>query len=425
VGIKIEPGTYTLDEKYTWMKKNFVVDDAWTTMWNHYCQTFGEDYVIASAHYWEADPGTLYESGYNLIGKSHNGQRMILNDYDARTLFNLCDVGTTIVVADAEAKVDFTIPTVRDIGKKCYWDPTNNSETNPWATAAPGTIAVAASNITIERGEDINYYQYIVALNRANMAVNHKVEIEGKVDTSAPGEYPVTYRMTLGDGSTPTATITFTVKDTKGPEIKYPLNVNVICTEKAVTQKNTRTKIVDFLKKNISITDNGEEIEQSNANLQISFVVKDKLQEGYQRYEITAEDAYGNVTTVIGRLYIKVEEDAELTISASSELIEEPETSTEDEVTTPKDTETKTTKKQTETKTTKKQTETTTPKKTETKPTKTETTTPKPTTTKPPIATPPEEPTAEDPTEPTTPQETEEISGDEIPENEPGPNMTR
>lgn len=392
VGSDIEAGEYETGEQMTWKKNRIKQDEETVTRWNHYYQEFGESYSMGSVYYSNSDSAYLVASSYNKLGTEVSGSCIFYADYDARTLYRLCGDATKVVVAADDETADYVIPSLIPIGSKCYWDPTNNSVTNPWLSASAGSIALASDTIYVERGRKVNLYQWILAMDGEGSPVNDQVEIEGEVDTQTVGEYTVTYRLTYAvEGAVPeedtAVTITYVVQDTTGPNISYLLNVNVLCTEDQVTAKSTRTKISEFIMDHLAITDLGEEIEISEANVSISYVVKSVLTKGYQRYEVTAEDAYGNTTTVVGRVYIVVWDNAEFTISDSTDIFENLEEETEEETTAAETTTTKketvteapTTKKETVTEapTTKKETKTEaeTSKKTEAPTTKQETVT--------------------------------------------------
>ena len=83
---------------------------------------------------------------------------------------------------------------------------------NPRQSLINSIPVIEAVDQTIKVGEEFNPLQHVKAYDKEDLDLTHKVEvIENNVDTTKPGEYNVTYRVTDSGGATRTKTIKVTV----------------------------------------------------------------------------------------------------------------------------------------------------------------------------------------------------------------------
>ena len=367
--------------------------------WHRYSIDVGGGYWLESVSYDAAENGALIADSYNSLGTAAEGTSILLRDNDIRWIYKNCGIETPVYLYGKDETTEWETPVYIKIPAVCRYDPTNNVEDNPWIQCKAGALITTRTEVTVERGEALDYLRYLMAKNDKGSCILDQVVYEESVDTATVGAYPVIFSVGEGENRQE-VTVTFQVEDTEGPDIQIPTNLALRVKEEDIKKKATYQYVQTYINEAIKVFDQGEELDKSKCDVTLSlpaFSLYEKEAVTYIIYSVTASDYSGNTSTVHGRMMFALGTYQECSLVTEEEFASEYESfveaqdqssrdaEKETEKTTKKETtEKETTKKETtktEEKTTTQATETTTGATTE-KTTEPETTTAKKTTTR-------------------------------------------
>ncbi len=120
----------------------------------------------------------------------------------------------TYKVTDVNGQSTTKVITVTVSDKATYIHPTNPNSTTVSNSNAP---VINAKNITIPVGGKFNFKDGVTsfASNGKGENITNKITVKGSVNTSKPGQYPITYSVTDRENRKTTKTIIVTVVDPK------------------------------------------------------------------------------------------------------------------------------------------------------------------------------------------------------------------
>ncbi len=196
-------GTYYTKAKYRWRA-------LYGGVYGQYATRISGAYLFHSVPYTRRSVKSVITKDYNRLGKQDSLGCVRLAVADCKWIYDHCSIGTKVVINDTRKMVKPTRPLLKISTKsKTGWDPTDPNSGNPYRPVIKkvfkGTIkagstfdektAISVSSSFTEEDELLD-----------------NTRVTGKVDTSSPGTYKVTYSVTDPNTLlTKKATYTYTV----------------------------------------------------------------------------------------------------------------------------------------------------------------------------------------------------------------------
>lgn len=206
-------GTFNTVSKMRWHQLQGGV-------YGQYCTRIHGSYLFHSAYYYSTNKTRLCVREYNKLGSQASAGCVRLAVVDAKWIYDHCSVGTTVVIGESRELKKPTRDKLRiTTGRSMGWDPTDPDPANPYYP----TIKLKKSAVkTLEYGSKITRNKLKRMIKVSSRTCSGKqllknVRVKGKINTSKPGKYKVTYTVT--DPRTllqKSITVTFRVK--KAPE---------------------------------------------------------------------------------------------------------------------------------------------------------------------------------------------------------------
>ena len=181
-------------------------------VYGKYVTGFSGDYLFHSVPYLQQSSDTVEIDEYNNLGESVSMGCVRLAVADTKWIYDNCDIGTQVVVYDDENPGPLGRPEsmkITDVSNG--WDPTDDDPENPYNSLTP--VISGASDITIKKGESIDLYKNVTAVDTCNNDITDKIKIKGQVYTNKPGKYIISYIATDAMHRTDRADVTIVVEE--------------------------------------------------------------------------------------------------------------------------------------------------------------------------------------------------------------------
>lgn len=172
----------------------------WHALYNNvygqYISGISGDYLFHSVPYAKmGNNSTLEIEEFNKLGQEASMGCVRLAVEDTKWIYENCPIGTHVKIYDSNKPEPLGRPeAIRINGKGLGWDPTDRTKGNPYNSKLPSFTG--AEDITIEEDSDYSPKQGVKALDTCGSDITDKMQITGKVVTSRPGKYKVTYSVT-------------------------------------------------------------------------------------------------------------------------------------------------------------------------------------------------------------------------------------
>lgn len=171
--------------------------------YSHYVSQISENIFICSSPYLSQSNAALDKDKFNVIGESKSNQNIWLNTADAKWIYENCSVGSVVqLYADAENAGPIGKPDSIKIGDSAEypnWDPTDDSENNPWHNKSARIDGV--KDIQTSVGQEINLLEGIKGYDVCENDISKNIVIMGTYDFNKEGEYTITYYLKDATGS--------------------------------------------------------------------------------------------------------------------------------------------------------------------------------------------------------------------------------
>lgn len=156
---------------------------------------FKDDFLFHSVPYTVTRHDALKADEFNKLGEpaSQGCVRMMVSD--VYWIMKNCDVDTPVRVIDADAGSDpLGKPAAVKIPADAVWDPTDDTEGNPYLGKMP-TLA-GADDVQIAKGERFEPMTGVSAADICGNDITDRVKVAGVVISDKPGVYYLTYTVT-------------------------------------------------------------------------------------------------------------------------------------------------------------------------------------------------------------------------------------
>ncbi|MCM1246653.1 MAG: L,D-transpeptidase family protein [Roseburia sp.] len=194
--------------------------------YGQYCSRFTGPILFHSVWYQRPDPATMPNGEFNKLGTTASHGCIRLSVRDARWIYKNCSMGTPVIVYRSEDPGPLGKPESIRLPKGKGYDPTDQwSKGNPYNKKKPKITG--AKNWTITYGDQAyDCLKGVRAKNTTGFRVDEKIRVSiryraeragsyrkvKKVDTTKPGYYRITYRLTDELGRKAEVTVTHRVK---------------------------------------------------------------------------------------------------------------------------------------------------------------------------------------------------------------------
>lgn len=298
LGENVKKGKYKTEKSYSWVKNNG---------WHRYNTLYTYSAWIQSAEYSDRYPDTLVKKSYNSVGKNKKVDKsIILYASDAAWIYNNCKDKTVLEIVKGSKKDQLPLQVEKktETNKYCGWDPTDPDKSNPYLKKANGTIATGYTPVNVEKGEKIDYFSNLLALDETGKNITGKLKYN-KIDSSKTGTSKVTYTYKLKSGKKITASLSYKVVDTTKPKVtcsKTQFTYEVKSKDQKDMNKESNAKAIkEMVRKYVSCN-------ESDVTITITTVDPLELKEGNFPVSIKAQDKAGNVGSCQVMCEIKVKE---------------------------------------------------------------------------------------------------------------------
>lgn len=166
--------------------------------------------LFHSASYSAPQKDCLIAEEFNKLGDSVSHGCIRLTVEDAKWIHDNCETGTTIEIYEDDEPGPLGKPEMLKVPEGTLWDPTDESENNPWKDCTPIISGVADRDI--ELGTRLSYEYGISAVDTCGNNITDKIEIYGTVDINKRGKYMVVYYVKDLIGRVDMKTAVYTVK---------------------------------------------------------------------------------------------------------------------------------------------------------------------------------------------------------------------
>lgn len=197
-------GEYKVSTKLNW-------GGLFGDVYGQYITQFNGNYLFHSVPYYEEKKDQLEVEEYNKLGQSASMGCVRLAVSDARWIFDNCAEGTDVVVTKDKDASPLGVPSsIKITDFSCGWDPTDNSDKNPYNKKAPEIKG--AKDITLKLGSNYDMRAGVKAYDTCSNEITGRMKCVGNVNTSVKGKYLVTYTVEDLLHRTAQKTVTVTVE---------------------------------------------------------------------------------------------------------------------------------------------------------------------------------------------------------------------
>ena len=173
---------------------------------------FKDDFLFHSVPYETMQHDTLEAEEFNKLGEPASQGCVRMMVADVYWIMKNCDISTPVHVIDADSKSDpLGKPAAVKIPVSVKWDPTDNTEGNPYLGKTPTLEGV--TDAQIKKGERFDTMAGITAADICGNDISDRVKLAGEIISDKPGEYNLTYTITDDFGLKTRLTRTITVTE--------------------------------------------------------------------------------------------------------------------------------------------------------------------------------------------------------------------
>ncbi len=201
-------GTFTIGESQS---DRFLFTYLSYGAYGQYCTRIVGPILFHSSTYDALRKDSLSAEDYNLLGNGVSHGCIRLTVIDAKWIYDNCAAGTQVCIYDdAASPGPLGKPETIKVPEGTLWDPTDTDPANPWKDARPAITG--ALDRVVEDVDNFDIMEGITAVDSCGNDVTDKVVVEGEYNTSIPGYYTVTYKITDAIGRSDEKTVTITIK---------------------------------------------------------------------------------------------------------------------------------------------------------------------------------------------------------------------
>ena len=280
-------GIFPLGDRAKWLPLEGRV-------YGQYAVGITESFLFHSVPYYSEDKGDIEVDEYNKLGSSASAGCVRLLVKDAKWIYDNCKENTLVEIFESDYEGPLGKPAFTPIaekGKGDNWDPTDTDRDNPYMKEEP--MILGACDRVIERYSDFDIAAGVTAIDSEGKDITKYMKVEGQVDGTVCGTYPVTFKVKDENGRRAAATINLTIKDEESPVLVVDQKVFSF----NATDAGSAKQIIDRLRENVTAYDSGAMMPESAILVDYSEMTKIKYGKCHVKYR--AKDSEGNVSDIV------------------------------------------------------------------------------------------------------------------------------
>ena len=188
-------------------------------VYGQYCTRIYGSYLFHSVYYYRTVKNQMSTAEYNKLGSQASAGCIRLAVTDAKWIYDHCSIGTRVVIGESRTlkkptRSKLKVSTARRTG----WDPTDPDPANPYY---PKIRLKKSASKKMPYGRKMNKKKLrklikVTSPTTSTSTLLKNVTVKGKVKSSKPGKYNITYTVTDPRTLlTKSLKVTFTVKKPK------------------------------------------------------------------------------------------------------------------------------------------------------------------------------------------------------------------
>jgi hypothetical protein len=284
---RTKTGTFYTKAKYRW---KLLMGN----VWGQYSTRIVDGILFHSVYYYgEKNPATLATNEYNKLGTTASHGCVRLSVKDAKWIYDNCAVGTAVTIYDdKKSPGPLGKPKPIKVASNVRWDPTDTDKNNPFLKKQPALKGIKSQ--TIDFNEKINLLSGVKATSSFGTDISSQVKTNGKVDSSKPGKYKITYSVMDALGKKVSKEITVTVLKNKIKPHLEGIKNKIVNMEVKIDKKFALTGVKASLK--------GKKVDTK--------LIKVKINKNSDlEYEITYELSVGNGPSIVETSIVTVDKE--------------------------------------------------------------------------------------------------------------------
>ena len=279
-------GIFELGDRAKWLPLEGGV-------YGQYATRITKSFLFHSIPYYTQDKADMEVGEFNKLGESASAGCVRLKVIDAKWIYDNCKENTLVEIFESDYDGPLGKPatlTIEEDEAGENWDPTDPDRDNPYMRAEP--MVLGAYDRVIERYSDFDITAGVCAIDSEGNDITKYMKVEGNVDGSICGIYPITYSIKDDTGKQSNTVINVTVKDDESPVLFVDQKVFSLNANDAGSSK----QILDKLRKNVNAYDSGEELDKSYIMVDYKEITEKQFGKCHVKYR--AKDSEGNKSEI-------------------------------------------------------------------------------------------------------------------------------
>ena len=280
-------GIFPLGDRAKWLPLEGNV-------YGQYATRITKSFLFHSVPYYTQDKGDLEVEEYNKLGESASAGCVRLQVMDAKWIYDNCKENTLVEIFESDYDGPLGKPAVKSIEENeenNNWDPTDPDRDNPYMKEEP--MILGACDRVIERYSDFDITAGVSAIDSEGEDITKYMKIEGQVDGTVCGIYPVIYSIEDETGRKSSAAVNVTIKDDESPVLFAEQKIYALNADDAGSSK----QLLDKLRLNVTAYDGGEELDKESIIVDYTEITEKQLGKCHIKYR--AKDSEGNTSDIV------------------------------------------------------------------------------------------------------------------------------
>lgn len=182
--------------------KTFISDKSvWYTIadnsYGHYASRLDAGVWIYSVPYYSKDYSKLNVSLYNNLGKTATAGTIYMEAGKAKWIYENCGKGTVVeIYEDSQEQIPSGLEELETLDANAYHDPSDRPQSIEGVCPTPIHFMNVVKDRVVEVGSSVDLLEGASAFDIYGKDITSYIKVEGTVDTSKEGVYPLTYTIT-------------------------------------------------------------------------------------------------------------------------------------------------------------------------------------------------------------------------------------
>lgn len=262
-------------------------------VFGQYATIITKSFLFHSIPYYTQNKADMEVEEYNKLGTGASAGCVRLKVIDAKWIYDNCNEDTLVEIFQSDYDGPLGKPATSVLSENAdsgNWDPTDPDRDNPYMKDEP--MILGAYDRVVERYSDFDITAGISAIDSKGEDITRYMKVDGQVNGSVCGIYPVIYSIEDDTGKKSSVTVNVTVKDEESPVLFVDQKVFSLNADDAGSAK----QILDKLRQNAVAYDSGEEMDESSILVDYSEITEKQIGKCHVKYR--AKDSEGNTSEI-------------------------------------------------------------------------------------------------------------------------------